>query len=88
MSRTRPQAAVGGMVSSFLAFWILVGAVSSGDGTNARNIVLVLAAAAMVLLLVALWFPRGRAAALGAVAGLVLGTTAVALLGLAFGVTG
>lgn len=87
-ARVRPQAFVGGVATSLPGFWLLVNAYASTADTAVTNGFLVLAAVTVVLLLVALWFPSGRAAALGGAAGLVVAAVAVSVLSAAFGATG
>lgn len=68
------------MVSSLIGFWVCVRAFASTAPSALGNALLLLAAVAVVLLVVALWFRALRAAALGTVGGLAVGTAAAVLV--------
>lgn len=83
--RLRSQAFAAGAVTSLVSFWLLVRAVAADSATQVQNVVLVLASAAVLMLVVALWFPPSRAAVLGAVGGMLSAGVAVLGLAAAFG---
>ncbi|MCX6396063.1 MAG: hypothetical protein NTV23_06220 [Propionibacteriales bacterium] len=81
----RSGAAVAGMVSSFVAFWVLVRSLAAGSDSSVRNVQLVAASVLVVLVVLALWLPRMRPIALGVVLGTLVGAGAALALAAAFG---